>query len=76
LFATPLTEAEKCSGQCLTKKATDVYFAPRMAWPGSSTTTTTEIESTKTMSDSTISNDDFYQGVTTLLQEPKFVEAH
>jgi len=28
LFATPLTEAEKCSGQYLTKEVTDAHFAP------------------------------------------------
>jgi len=78
LFATLLTEAKKCSCRHLTEEVTDAHFGPQVALPGSSATTTTEIESAKTMtmSDSKISNDDFCKGVTTLLQEPKFVEAH
>jgi len=85
LFATPLSESEKCSGQCLTKDAVAGYFAPRQM-PGSSTaatisqtttTTTTQINSTVGLSkEIKVSADDLYTSVTTVLKEPAFLECH
>jgi len=85
LFATPLSESEKCSGQYLMKDAVAGYFAPRQVKPGSSiaatisetTTTTTQINSTVGLSkEINVAADDLYTSVTTVLKDPAFLECH
>ena len=90
LFATPLTESEKCSGKYLTKEAVAGCFEPKPASFAAkltsfaatttirqTTTATTEITATIASSNNnTISGDDLCTTVTETLQDPAFIESH
>lgn len=80
LFATPLTESEKCSGKHITKEAVKKYFAPRAAPPAGTatrtTTTTINMEATSVITENFVSADKICAAVTTTLNDPKFVEFH
>lgn len=81
-FETPLTEAEKCSAQHVTKEAGMAFFAPRKihAESASSTTTisTTAVESKV---ETTVVNDvvtaaELCNSVTDMLKDPRHVNYH
>ena len=80
LFETPLTEAEKCSGQHMTREATDAFFAPRehvvevAAVPA--TTTTTSLPHPKQSTTNAVAADELHGGVTAAMNDPMFVESH
>lgn len=80
LFETPLTEAEKCSGQHMTREATDAFFAPRehvvevAAVPA--TTTTTSLPHPKQSTTNAVAADELHGGVTAAMNDPIFVESH
>jgi len=85
LFSTPLTEAEKCSGRYLTKEATAEYFAPRTGHSVSTTVKTktiiqtemtSEMTSTISTGTSVVTANDLCRSVTTILEDPKFVEGN
>ena len=82
-YETPLTEAEKCSGQYLTKEAVQAYFTPRetsVAKTKITTTTTVQMmemeTSTTTILTSTVTADDLCRQVTALVENSKFVAGH
>ena len=84
LFEQPLTDAEKCSGQHLTKEATDAFFAARegAVKVAAATTTRTEVallnptKSTNANIGSAATADAICTSVTTLCNDPAFSKHH
>ena len=86
LFSTPLTEAEKCSGQHLTKEATEAYFKPREGVKKivttintTSTTTTVTAQSIATGSQNVktrVTANDLHSAATERVKDPNFVKSH
>jgi len=83
LFSQPLTEAEKCSGQYITKEACHTFFAPKGAPAGSKTISITTampmpMEETRssTATENYLSAANLSSAVTTIINDPKFAEEH
>ena len=75
LFAAPLTEAEKCSGKCLTKEAAAGHFAPR-AKSKIASSSSPAASFLKPMMGTPVNAEVFCKAVTTKVNNASFCQKH
>ena len=84
LFATPLTETEKCSAQHTTKESMQAFFVPRdcpvaktkITSTTTTTTTTMSLESSMAMGSDVVTASSLCDSVTTILKDPRHAKFH
>jgi len=84
LFEAPLTDAEKCGGKCLTREATDAFFAPQEGAAVNNLAAASVATTTKSLPNpmpstrinNTITPDDMHTDVTKIVNDPLFVQSH